>query len=233
MGLPIQQAPKYRCELSEGRVVEYRPFLVKEQKYLLIAKESDDNTEILEAVKSLITAVTDGEVDSDKLSIFDLEYLFLQIRSKSVGESVKVSLLCNKSECNGSGQVDIDLTTIKVSESSGVENTIELSKTLGVTLRYPTTKQLAIVDSIEGGDRIIEMLKYGIESIYDEESVYLTDEIPDNEVVEFVENLTIDQLESMNEFFESMPSVEKKVEFKCDTCGAENTSVLRGLASFF
>jgi len=234
MGLPIQKAPKFKCELSGGKVVEYRPFLVKEQKYLLIAKESEDNLEILEAIKQLVTAVTDGKVNSDELPIFDLEYLFLQIRAKSVGESVTISLYCRETDCNGSGSTSVDLSTVEVAEAVVVDNRFELNETLGVTLRFPTTRQLAMVDQKkDDGDKIIELLKFGIESIYDEESVYEANDISDTEIVEFIENLTLDQLELLSGYFESIPTIQKEVEFKCDSCGQQQSSILKGLASFF
>ena len=234
MGLPIQKAPKFKCELSGGKVVEYRPFLVKEQKYLLIAKESEDNLEILEAIKNLVTAVTDGKVNSDELPIYDLEYLFLQIRAKSVGESVKISLYCREDDCNGSGSTSVDLSSVEVADVPVVDNRIELNETLGVTLQFPSTRQLALVDQkTDDGDRIIELLKFGIESIYDEESVYEASDISDTEIVEFIENLTLDQLEKLSGYFENTPSIEKVVDFKCDSCGKQQSSTLRGLSSFF
>jgi|TARA_B110000285_G_scaffold18670_1_gene18150 hypothetical protein len=234
MGLPIQKAPKFKCELSGGKVVEYRPFLVKEQKYLLIAKESEDNLEILEAIKNLVTAVTDGKVNSDELPIYDLEYLFLQIRAKSVGESVKISLYCREDDCNGSGSTSVDLSSVEVADVPVVDNRIELNETLGVTLHFPSTRQLALVDQkTDDGDRIIELLKFGIESIYDEESVYEASDISDTEIVEFIENLTLDQLEKLSGYFENIPSIEKVVDFKCDSCGKQQSSTLRGLSSFF
>jgi hypothetical protein len=234
MGLPIQKAPKFKCELSGGKVVEYRPFLVKEQKYLLIAKESEDNLEILEAIKNLVTAVTDGKVNSDELPIYDLEYLFLQIRAKSVGESVNISLYCREDDCNGSGSTSVDLSSVEVADVPVVDNRIELNETLGVTLHFPSTRQLALVDQkTDDGDRIIELLKFGIESIYDEESVYEASDISDTEIVEFIENLTLDQLEKLSGYFENIPSIEKVVDFKCDSCGKQQSSTLRGLSSFF
>ena len=235
MGLPIQKAPKHKCVLSNGQEVTFRPFLVKEQKYLLVTKESNDSLEILSAVKSLISAVTDNKVDSEKLSVFDLEYLFLQIRAKSVGESVKVHLYCKNQDCDGTGEVDIDLTEVQiVKPENEVNPTVELSETLGVTLRYPNTKQLAKVDTLkDDGDKLVELLKFGIESVYDEESVYSADEISDSELVEFVESLTLDQVDKLNTFFESVPVLQHDVEFECKSCGTLNTSTLKGLQSFF
>ena len=235
MGLPIQQAPKHRCKLSDGTEVTFRPFLVKEQKFLLIAKESTNAVEILDAVKSLVTSVTNGKVDSDKLPIFDLEYLFLQMRAKSVGETVSVNLYCREQGCDGTGRAEVDLTQVKVQKpEEEVDNTIALTDTLGVTLRYPTTKQLANVDTFKDeGDKLVHLLKFGIESVYDEETVYTADDISDTDLVEFVESLTLEQVDKLNEFFETVPVLAHDVDYKCDTCGTEQTTKLKGLQSFF
>jgi hypothetical protein len=234
MGLPIQKAPKFKCKLSDGTTVNFRPFLVKEQKYLIIAKESTDNEEILDAVKNLINAVTDGEVDAEKLPIYDLEYLFLNIRAKSVGESVEVALFCQEPDCDGSGRTNVNLTEVEIVQNKEVDSKHMISEETGVTLRYPTTKQLAKVDGIKDeGDKIIELLKFGIETIFDGEDIYYADDISDSELVEFIESLTLDQLESLNEFYESIPSVSKEVSYKCDSCGVVNNTVLKGLSNFF
>jgi len=234
MGLPIQNAPKFKCRLSDGREVTFRPFLVKEQKYLLIAKESSDNNEILDAVKNLVNAVTDGAVDTMTLPIYDLEYLFLNIRAKSVGESVDVSFYCGEEGCEGTGTTKVDLTSVEIVKPSEVDSKIMLSETLGVTLKFPNTSELAKAESMtDENEKLIELLMKGIDTIFDEESVYNTSEIPDSELKEFVENLTLEQLDGLNEFFESLPSVAKDVKYKCDTCGAVNETTLKGLQSFF
>jgi len=235
MGLPIQKAPKFKCQLSDGKEVEFRPFLVKEQKYLLIAKESISGTEVLSAIKALITGVTEGKVDADKLPIFDLEYLFLQIRSKSIGESVTIDVYCKELECSGTGSTTVDLNEVGiVYPEDKVDATVELSETLGVTLRYPTTKQLAESEDIEDrGDKLIALLSYGIETVFDNETVYTVDEIENSELIEFVESLNLDQVEKLQKFFDSAPSLQEEVEYKCDSCGTLNTTTLKGLQSFF
>jgi hypothetical protein len=235
MGLPIQKAPKFKCELSDGTMVTYRPFLVKEQKYLLLAKEGKNGEEVLDATKQLISSVTDGQVNTDKLMMADLEYLFLQIRAKSVGETQKMTMYCRERDCKGTGQTVVDLSEVKVTyPDKELSNTVQLNETLGVTLRYPTARQLAKTEDIEDeGDRLVHLLKYGIEGIYDEETVYNTDDIQDSELTEFVESLTLEQVNRLNEFFENIPTLQHDVEFKCDSCGTLNTTKLKGLQSFF
>ena len=236
MGLPIQKAPKHKCKLSDGTEVTYRPFLVKEQKYLLLAKEGQDSVEILDAVREIINQVTDGKVDSHKLPMYDLEYLFLQIRIKSVGESSKMVLYCKEKDCNGTGDLNIDLSEvdIKYPEGNVIDPNVKLTDTLGVTLKYPTSLEMAKIEVIEGeGDQLVNLLKYGIQSIWDGDTIYDTDDVPDSELVEFVESLTMEQVDKLNEFFENVPTLEHRVEYKCNSCGTINKSTMKGLQSFF
>ncbi len=235
MGLPIQKAPKHKCKLSDGREVIFRPFLVKEQKYLLLAKEGKDGTEVLDAVKDLILAVTDNKVDINMLPMYDLEYLFLKIRCKSIGETQKITLKCRKRGCDTTHQQNVDLESIEIKQPNGkIENTVQLTETMGVTLRYPTARQLVAADSIESeGDRLVHLLKYGIHTVFDEESVYDTDEIQDSELTEFVESLSMLQVEKLNSFFENVPTLEHKIEWECPTCSNANEMSLKGLQSFF
>ena len=142
MALPIQSAPTYKCTLpSDGREVTFRPFLVKEQKVLVIAKEGEDQSRSLDSIKSMIKAVTAFEenewLDVEKLPMFDIEYLFIKIRAVSVGETVKINLPCKDEDCNGSGEVTINLDEVQVTKSKGVEPKVMINDNLGVVLRYP------------------------------------------------------------------------------------------------
>jgi len=236
MGLPIQKAPTHRCKLNDGTEVKFRPFLVKEQKYLLIARESDNPVDIVNAVKNLISEVTDKQVDAEKLPMHDLEYLFLQIRAKSVGESVEVPVFCKNISCDGRGREAVDLTTVEVrTPDEEIGNDIKLNDTLGVTLRIPNAKQLAKADTdgADETDKLINLLKIGIETVYDEETVYNADEISDVELLNFVESLTITQVETINKFFENVPYLAKDIDWACKVCGTEQVTELRGLQNFF
>jgi hypothetical protein len=235
MGLPIQKAPKHKCKLSDGTEVTFRPFLVKEQKYLLLAKEGKNGEEVMNATKELISSVTEGEVNSDTLMLADLEYLFLQIRAKSVGETSEMVLSCRDRNCGGTGKTSIDLSKVSIKfPEEQIDSTVKLTDTLGVTLRHPNARQLAKAESLEDdGDRLVHLMTYGIESVYDEETVYNADDIQDSELIEFVESLTLDQVDRLQEFFESIPTLQEEIEYKCDSCGTLNTTTLKGLSSFF
>ena len=160
MALPIQSAPTYKCILpSDGREVTFRPFLVKEQKVLVIAKEGEDQSRSLASIKQMIKAVTSFSenewLDVEKLPMFDIEYLFIKIRAVSVGETVKLNLTCQEAECNGSGEVTVNLDEVP----TGVEPRIMITDELGVVLRYPDWNLMEGVQKIDSNQQPIEMLK--------------------------------------------------------------------------
>ena len=233
MGLPIQTAPTYVCNLSDGREVKYRPFLVKEQKYLLIAKESEDGKEIANALTQLVESVTFGQIDANKLPLFDLEYLFLQIRTKSVGETANMRFLCQEVDCTGSGSVDIDLTKVKLTENVK-DNKLMLTDELGLVLKYPTVEELSKIDEVENlDDRLIATIMCGIETIFDANDVYENKDISDEDLKDFVESLTLDQLDKLNDYYLATPSLKEEIEYTCDVCSTKQKRVLQGLNAFF
>jgi len=233
MGLPIQTAPTYVCNLSDGREVKYRPFLVKEQKYLLIAKESESSVDIANALIQLIDSTTFGKVDAKKLPLFDIEYLFLQIRTKSVGETTKVRYLCEVTDCEGSGEATIDLNSVELTKNDS-DNKLMLTDTLGVILDYPSISELSKIEEIEDAqDRLIATIMYGLNTIFDENEVYESKDIKDSDLKEFVESLTLEQLDKIERYYINTPSLEKTIEYSCEVCGTQQERILRGLNSFF
>ena len=234
MGLPIQKAPMYKCVLPVSQIeVKYRPFLVKEQNYLLIARESEDPTQIFDAIMDLVKAVTEGEVDASKIALVDLEYLFLQVRTKSVGETAKVPLMCMAEGCDGVGYSEVDLTKIEVDTSGVLENKIELGSNLIVELRPPDSKLIYEVEGLNEVEIIKPILRQCMVRIYDDENVYEMAEHRDSEIDEFIESLTVNQFEEISAYFESMPQLKHEVEYKCEKCGTVSTNTLQGLQSFF
>jgi hypothetical protein len=234
MGLPIQKAPQYNCELPVSKnEVKYRPFLVKEQNHLLVARESEDATVIFESIMAMIASVTEGTVDGSKLPLVDLEYLFLQIRTKSVGETAKVPLLCNNEDCDGVGYTDIDLTDIEVDTSKVMDNKVRLNEHLMVELTPPSSKLVYEIEGLDEVEIIKPILRECMVRIFDDDNIYETAEHRDDEIDEFIESLTVPQFEKIGEYFGSMPSLKKEVEYKCDKCGEVSNNILQGLQSFF
>jgi len=230
MGLPKVATPKYSLKLpSDGRTVNYRPFLVKEEKILLMAVETENENEISEAVKTIIGNCLESEdIDVKKLPVFDVEYLFLHLRSKSVGETVKLKLKC--SECENECLTGIDLSTVEVTKTEGHEKKIQLTDDIGVVMTYPT---FGMIDSPDIRKDPLQVVNMCIEKVYDSKSVYETKDFSIAELTEFIDSLSHTQFEKIQKFFETMPKMQKEVNYKCDKCLAENSTVVERLQDFF
>tara|TARA_B100000287_G_C20569184_1_gene755808 strand:- start:265 stop:966 length:702 start_codon:yes stop_codon:yes gene_type:complete len=233
MALPKQSAPKYTCILpSDGTEVEYRPFLVKEQKNLLLAQEQDNEKAMFKAVQDLIESVTFGKVKTQAMPVIDMEYLFLKIRSKSVGETANIKVTCTDPNCDGTGEAVVNLDDVEV-VGDEPDTKIMISDELGVELRYPRIMDLEKSQGLDPAASTIEMLKNSMVTIFDEEEVYTVADASTNELNEFVESITMTQLELLTEFFNSIPALEIDVESNCNKCQRDITTKLRGLNSFF
>ena len=232
MALPKQSAPKYTCILpSDGREIEYRPFLVKEQKVLLLAQEQEDDAAMFRAVQDLITNVCE-DVKSETLPVIDMEWLFLKIRSKSVGETANIKLSCTDPKCDGTGEAVVNLDDVEV-VGDQPESKIMLTDEIGIELRYPRVSDVNQVQGKDQATQTLEMLKNSIVKIFDEENVYPTADASTNELNEFVEGLTMQQLEKITAYFDSIPSLQLDVESKCTTCDRELKTTAKGINSFF
>ena len=237
MALPIQSAPKYTISLpSDGKEVKFRPFLVKEQKLLMLAQEENDEGKTMEAIKDLIRTVTFQEVEPDTLPIIDMEYLFLKIRAKSVGETANIKLTCNDASCpdesRGTGETVVNIDEVEV-VGDEPEMKIMINDEIGIEFRYPTVGDMGGVEQLDQGSQTVEVIKKSIKSIYTEEDVFLAKDTSDKELTEFVENLTVQQLEKLGGFFQSLPRLQKDVSAKCNTCGKDIEKILIGLQNFF
>jgi len=235
MALPKLNVPKYKLKLpSDGRTVNYRPFLVKEEKLLLIATQTGEQDDIARAITDIIKECTDVQ-DVSKLATFDIEYLFLQIRTKSVGESVDISVTC-PDDGETEVAVSIPLDEIKVNKTRGHKKDIKLSDEISITMDYPsldTFIKLNFGDESNQIDQIFEMAATCVSTIADTEQVYDCADSPKSEIVEFFENLNSKQFQMIQEFFETMPKLSHKVKVTNPNTGVENEIVLEGLAAFF
>jgi transcription elongation factor Elf1 len=233
MALPVIDTPKYMATIpSTGEKVSYRPYLVKEEKILMIALESENQEQILGAVKDIIGACTFNKVNVDELAIFDLEYLFLKLRSKSVGETSRVGLKC--SNCETSNEVEIPIDTIEVSGVDKDNGVIMLTDKVGMKLRYPSVKDAEkLTNAKDNVGTIMKTIVMCIENIFDDEKVYPAKDSTPKELEAFIDSLNSEQFKKIQGFFESMPSLSYTTKFKCDSCGHENELVIKGLANFF
>jgi len=235
MPIPKIETPKYKTVLpSDGREIEYRPFLVKEEKILLIAQESQDTKDIAEAMIQIINNCTFDKVDASKLSQLDFQYLFLQLRIKSVGETSSFKIKCE--ECGEENNVVVDLRTAEIEyPEETIEDVIQITDTVGVKLRRGSIFEFAGQISVENNiaDNITSMIRGTIESIYDENDVYPIESVSDEDFLEFADSMTHNQLEHINKYIENEPQVVCTVKFKCVHCGHENEIKIKGSQSFF
>lgn len=235
MALPQVALPTYELELpSNGKKIKYRPFVVKEEKVLLLALESGDDKQIEDATKTLLKNCIQSRIKIDDLAIFDLEYIFLNIRAVSVGEVVEMMLTC---EDDGETQIkyNLNLTEVQVSKPEGHDSKIMLSDTMGLIMKYPSFEEFVKI-SIIGKDtssEVIEIMAKSVDQIFDGEDVYDNSTTSKKEFVEFIEGLTNKQFEKVQAFFEGMPQLRHDVKITNPNTGVENTFTIAGLSNFF
>lgn len=235
MALPRIDSPKYELTVpSTGETVEYRPYLVKEEKILMLAMESKDQNQMIRALRDVIAGCTDGKVQVDKLAMFDLEYVFLKIRAKSVGETSKIGIKCT--DCDTKNEFEINLEEVQVQGEVKKEAKIALTDSVGVVLRYPTVKGIQRqLGKNQGNDAEVSMaaVASAIESIYDAENVYSAEDETSESLMGFLDSLTSQQFKKISEYFDDMPRLKHDINYKCKSCGVENKQTLEGLTSFF
>ncbi len=229
MSLPKLETPTFVLKLpSTGEKVKYRPFLVKEYKTLLTALESDDE-EILRVVTELVDICTFKTLNVDKLANFDIEYLFLNIRAKSIGETAKLTLTCTN--CESPIDFEIDLTKIEVQKNEKHTNRIMINETIGVEMRYPKFEEMVNIYKNFKSDNIVELLCNCIESVYTQEELYT--DYTKEELELFVNDFSKQQFDKLEEFMLTMPKIVQHIEQDCPECSTKNQVNLEGLQNFF
>ena len=237
MALPVANTAKYELMLpSQQKTIKFRPFLVKEEKVLLMAMESGESKEMLSAIKEIVKSCTFGEMQAEDYPMFDIEYVFLQIRSKSVGEKTKLKILCpDDGKTYADTEIDLSKIEVYVDDDHSPNIMIDEDRKLGVVMRYPALKDVDS-DTLQGDINIqktYKMITSCIEQIYEGEKVYLRKDTSDKELQEFVDNLSADQMQKLSKFYNTMPRLEHKVKVKNPKTEVESEVTLKGLASFF
>jgi hypothetical protein len=233
MALPSIATPEFKTVIpSTGESITYRPFLVKEEKILLMALEGGDVNEITNAIKKILKECVFEELNVDELATFDVEFLFLQLRGKSVGEVVDLSMSHTyETECKHRTDVAVKLDEINLTGLRETTNIMVTDK-IGVKLRYPTLKDSVSIDqNMKETDMLFKIIAKCIEYVFDEESVY--NEFTEKEIEDWVSTLNQSQFKKIVDFFQEMPKLEKKVEWTCTKCGEKDEIMLEGLQSFF
>lgn len=236
MALPKQVHTVYEVEVpTTGKKVKFRPFIVKEQKALLIAQQSEDEEVMLDTLKEVVSScVQTKDFDVDKLAVIDLEFLLTNIRAKSVGEVAAARLLCDEDPSHKGAEINIDLTKIKVIKDPNHTNKIELFADVGVVMKYPSLKTIRAFTNVEDETNVdFEVAMSCIDYIYDKDQIYYAADHTREELVDFIENLSDDSYEKIAKFFKTMPVLKQEVEFVCETCGKQHKKMIQGLTSFF
>lgn len=235
MKLPVQETPSYNTTLPlSQQKIKFRPFLVKEQKNLMMAREGKNSEEIFNAICEIVKTVTFEKVDAMKLPMADLEYLFLQIRCKSIGETTKLNIPCKQDGCDGFATVELDLENVSLNLENISDTKIQISDELMIELDWPTAKSAIKLESFEKEtDAIKPMLRMCMVRIFDSQEIYELKEFPDSEIDNFIESLTLDQFEKIMQFFNGIPTLEEKVNYQCPKCKTKDSMVLKGLNNFF
>ena len=235
MALPqINDIPKYNLTIpSTGQEVTFKPFLVKEQKILLIALESGDDKQILRSIIDTVTSCILDKINVEKLATFDLEYIFTQIRSKSAGESTKLNLLCSKCEETTPTVVNLEEITIDIDAKDKI---IELTDKFTLVMRYPNYKGVLL--NVNGDDdsvtnAIFEMIVMCLDELRTEEEIIKFDDETRESIDAFVGGLTASQIEFVMNFVDSLPRLEHDITFNCTHCNTVNEIKLQGLQDFF
>jgi hypothetical protein len=240
MALPKLDVPTYEIELPVSKKkIKYRPFLVKEQKNLLMAIESNESTTIQQNVKDILNncTITEG-INIDKLPIIDVEFYFVNLRAKSVGETVESRYKCNNTvddhECGNIMEKDINLLELKVQMDSTVNLEIQLTNKVSIKMKYPEFGM--VQDSLKFDDITditFNMIAKSIEYIYDGEQFYYGHEAQPGEMLEFVEGMNQEQFAKVEDFFSKLPKLKETIDLTCSKCGFQHKIDVEGLENFF
>ena len=231
--LPKLDAPTYRLTLpSTGEEIEYRPFLVKEQKLLMMAQESEDDGEIVDAVTSLVKTCTFDKENADDSPMFDIEYIFLQIRGKSVGEKIQLKLICPDDE-ETTVDTEVDINDIAVQMTDNHTNEVKITDTVKMFLKYPLLKDMkGLMAETSEMHQIFSMLNKCVHEIHYDEQIFSRIDISEKDIDEFVDQLTTDQFEGITNFFDTMPKLRHVIPITNPKTKVESEVVVEGLASF-
>jgi len=241
--LPKLDVPIHEVKLiSTGKTIRFRPFLVKEQKLFLMASESNDPKETVNVIRQVLKNCVLDEIDVDSLPTFDLEFLFMNLRARSVEEVVDLKYKCNNVVLNDKGESDsctgvvdfkVNLLEIQPIKNPDHTNKIQLTDNLGVVLKYPSFDMIQRYEDKTETDIMSSVLVDCIDYIYDKDQIYYTKDTSRDELIEFVDNLQQKDLEKIKVFFDTLPEIKKDVHFKCPKCAYEEDISIKGLQSFF
>lgn len=230
MSLPLLDTPTYELTLpSTEEKIKFRPFLVKEHKILMTLADAE-TSEVVRVVKELIDTCTFGKLKVNKLSNFDIEYIFLNLRAKSIGEVVKVVVNC---PCGNDIDHQIDLNQVRIERSEGFQKKFKIRENISVEMRYPTFEEMMDILQNLNNAKVFSVVSKCINAIYTDQDFYDRNQFTDEEADDFLSQLTKTEFEQIEKFFLTMPKIVQDVEADCDKCGTHNVVKMEGIENFF
>jgi hypothetical protein len=230
MKLPKLDTPVYELNIpSTKKILKYRPFLVKEHKILLTMIEASDD-EIGRIVKEIISSCTLNDIDVDELTYFDLEYIFLKLRSKSIGEAVNVQITC---ACGSKINTTYNIDDLELKINEEHSSIIQLNDSYGIMMQYPSLHEIISVYSKKDTSSVIDLVINNVRSIFNKDNLWEAKDLDKKEIEEFVLSLTKEQFEKIETFFQTAPKVSQKIEGDCASCNTHQIRYLEGLSNFF
>lgn len=238
--LPKIEYPVFEVYLkSLNKKIKFRPFLVKEEKLLLMAKEAEDLPTLLQTVKQIINnCMLEENIKVESLPLFDIEMIFIHLRLRSVGENLELTYKCenviNEQSCSTPMTFEVDLNGVEFQVPEGHTNKIMITDTVGISLKYPSLEtSTAMAENPASLENIVEMVAEHLDYIFDENQKYKAEEIDEDELNEFLGSLSLENVESFKDFFNTLPYVKTEKKITCGNCGFNHTIVIEGIEDFF
>jgi hypothetical protein len=241
--LPKIDTPIYEVKLiSSGKLIQFRPFLVKEQKLFLMNTENDDVESTVKVIRQVLKNCVLSDIDIDSLPIFDLEYLFMHLRARSVSEVVELKYRCNNTlkdekgeekDCGHVNNISFNVLEIKPTITEGHTTKFQLNDKVGIIMKYPTFEIMQKSLGKSESDIIMDLIYSSIDQVYDENTVYHMKDNTRDEIIEFIDGMQQKDLENIRKFFDTMPKLKKQIDYKCTKCGYQENITLEGVQSFF
>ena len=230
MALPKLDTPTYELTLpSSDKKIKFRPFLVKEHKILLTMSEAD-NSEVARIIRELVDVCTFNTLHVNELPHFDIEYIFMHLRAKSISETVEVVVNC---ECGEKIDTSFNIEDLKVVKPEGHSNKIMINNEIGIELKYPNIDDVVDIFATKDNQKVIDLILRNIKAIYNQEEYWVAEDQTKEELEEFVFSLTKVQFDKLEQFFVTSPKIVQTIECDCPKCGKHNVSRLEGLQNFF
>ena len=232
MPLPKLDTPTYSLVLpSTGQTIKYRPFLVKEQKIMMVAQESEQDNQMYQVMSDVVKSCTFNEIDTETSPIFDIEYIFLKLRSKSVGETTTVRLLCPDDK-KTYAQVEVNLEDLEVQMTENHTNVIKLTDTIKLIMKYPLLKDMKTITNANSGEQVFSIVKHCIHEVHDGDKIYNRIDITDKDIEEFMDSMNTEQLQMVLDFFQTMPKIRHPVIVTNPKTKVKSEVVIEGIDSF-